>query len=743
MNTITNNLNTQNDAFKNIRLPSIFLQAFSIDNHQVKCRICDAICMLKENDILFHLMMCKGFLMHDKIVTTFQFNCLMCSFETKKSFEWKTHLFKPIHIFECSQVTKYSYDCDSCNTHFYGFKDIILEHQCKPKSLSILSELMAYVSKNFDIQHKRMLYFCSNCEHYSYDVTDLHVRKCCEDLTNSATYVCKTCLISFYGTSEKTFLNHKVSFEHTLLWCLNGKRKKHEEKKALSFSRLPIYITKYFEVNHLLRQIRCIVCHQILFSSHLCIYGHFNKCISSKEISNIDNSTPLNAAHCDVCKYNYSTQDEEMYKNWVQHVISFEHLNKTSRNKLYSYYCSDSKTIFYGTESFVNKQMLPANNKTKNSFFVSKVMNAAYRQSNSRLNFLNFSVLFSCGFCQTFKVDQSKTCCEHENIDSSQLFYCSTCLINFNVQTDYTKHLLSNEHITLKYFKPNDTSELGYLEHSFKMIKKSLSDMNENDDDSNECLSLFDQDNNDGGISVHFNNKNIEPPNEFDKSHSPLQATSEENIKVESKGKRKRKRKNYLLSNQITPTNSVTKVDSILNCMRKLSAQSQKSAFNNYLRMKFELLNEMPHAINVFSESKSFFCTICDSVFCDQCDWTKHYTELHDKINNPLVFYCAICHVYHISISTKISDHIQSIEHSVMLEFQEYMKNNSIKPITHDHVSSTPPCSIQVPKEENEVQTNQNSKKIQKNHNIYLQLNGKFSYLNLIDINYFIVYISI
>lgn len=108
-------------------------------------------------------------------------------------------------------------------------------------------------------------------------------------------------------------------------------------------------------------------------------------------------------------------------------------------------------------------------------------------------------------------------------------------------------------------------------------------------------------------------------------------------------------------------------------------AQSKLCAFNNYLRMNFKLLNEMPHAMHIFSESTSYLCAICDEIFCDLNSWTKHDTTSHNSVNNRSVFLCVVCRIYYIRISTKSSDHIESVEHNIMLEFQKYVNENKIK----------------------------------------------------------------
>lgn len=670
-----------NCAFKNIKLPKIFMQTFSIYNNQVKCIKCNALCILETNNLLFHLMTCNGTLVEETyLITEIQFNCLLCNFTTKNINNWKHHVLELNHIANIfdSNAIEYSFDCNLCNVHFYGFKDNILQHQCKPKALSILSEIMSYVYKNFNIHHNQMLYYCADCLHYTYDITDLHIKNNCKATESSVPIVCKTCFITFYDSSNTDYLNHRISFEHIVLWCLNGEKTILNTTVSLNFN-LPLYITKYFIIDYFFKKMCCVVCNTITNFSCEYIYDHFKICISSKCISIIDECTPLRKINCYLCHYQYSVPEEDMYKYWVDHVISLGHLSNTIRkkisHKIYSYYCYANETIFYGTEYMIN-EMLQTNDEIEKLLFVSKVMAIVYCHSNIYFN--NYTNLFCCGFCEYYTNNPSEDC-GHRNINK---FYCSTCLVEFNVQSNYNEHLISSEHIILKYFKPNQLGELKIIEHSMKTLK--ICNMIKSDDNFNMSITLKNSNKNNNfefqnTISCIYDQDSIESKQHFD---------PRVNI-------------SYFID--------------------KLSTQPNKSVFNNYLRMKFELLYQMPHAIHGFVKSISFYCTICDVVLCDQFNWTKHDSEIHNDINVYPDFYCAICQIYYIGSSININDHVVCIEHNIMFEFQECMKKISIKPLVNNNL---------LPVDKNQVlevnKFNKQNKNYERNRSIYVEIKGTF-----------------
>ncbi|XP_026820222.1 uncharacterized protein LOC113558852 [Rhopalosiphum maidis] len=648
-----------------IKLPPLLLKAFSININQAKCMKCNLSCASVDDDILFHLSVCNGILIDENIQPVFKFHCLKCYFITDSIDQWKCHLFKLGHIsinFDSDIKKYYSHDCNSCKTHFYGSKISILQHQCRPKFISLLSEVMAYVYAENTVKDKQtMLHYCTDCFCYTYDltITDIHIKKHSEAAYK---YVCNSCMITFYGSKKEEFLNHKHSFEHIVLWFLNGARTVPKLSNT-AIQKLPYYITKYFIISSLLEQFCCIVCNKKNILTYECIYDHFHKCISSKEISCINSCIPLLAANCNACGYLCSAEDENVYECWLDHVISFDHLSKTvvgkkNKQKLFSYYCYVSDTVFYGTDSFIKDLIFKTNDDVGRLLFISDLMAKVYK----RVTNAHFScnILFCCGICQNY-TDKQLFGCVHQNNDLTQSLYCSACLVKFNVHSDYNEHLVTSEHIILKYFKSNQLGELKILDRSMETMKIYLTNLTNSDDD--DCNDDGDNDKNGSSDDVH-DNDNYNNDSDNDNSHETKDEDNNEMItSVQNL-------KTYDLEENI-----------ISNLIAKLSVQPNKSAFNNYLRMNFELINQMPQATNVFVESVSFICDICNLVIGNRDDWIKHDGEFHIKDNDFSILYCDICRVYNVNTSSiNIDHHLVTNEHIIMKEFHEYLKKNLIKP---------------------------------------------------------------
>jgi len=589
-----------------IKLPPLLLQVFSIDINEAKCIKCNISCVPKEEDILFHLSVCNGTLIEENIQTAFKFNCLMCNFSNDSIDEWKYHLFNLDHISKSfdSDKKRFSYNCNLCNTHFYGFRDSILQHNCKPQFLPSLSDVMAFVYAKYNIQDKQtMLHYCTDCSNVTYDLTNLHIEEHCKVANTS---VCNSCLITFYSPSNEEFLNHKISFEHMVLWCLNGSRSVPKMSSA-TYQKLPYYITKYFVISLLLKKFCCIVCNTKYTLTYECIYDHFNNCISSKEISDVNRCMPLLRVNCNLCDYSCFEVDKNLYKCWVDHVISFNHLSKTvvgkkDKQKLFSYYCYVSETVFYGTDSFIKNLIMKTNNDIERLLFVSDFMAEVYK----RITNTHFScnILFCCGICQNHTANHSFNCV-HKNDDSSLSLYCSTCFVVFNVESDYNEHLLSSEHIILKYFKSNQLGELKILDHSMETTKMYLTNLNKSDDDddksqetlcydNNEMITstqnitscdLEDYDGNPDEIICQDSNKMIKSTENIttcdledydDDNDNPYETMCQDNNEM------------IISKENIKSCNPEENI--ITNLIEKLSAQPIKSAFNNYLRMNLDLL---------------------------------------------------------------------------------------------------------------------------------------------------------
>ncbi|XP_008187016.2 uncharacterized protein LOC100571594 [Acyrthosiphon pisum] len=220
-----------------IKLPPLLLQPFSINNNEAKCTKCNISCAPEEKNILYHLSVCNGTLIEENIQTQFKFNCLKCNYLTDSIDQWKCHLFKLDHISKNVDfdIITFSYDCMLCNTHFYGFRESILKHHCQPKFISKLSYVMSTVYGKHKCQdNQTMLHYCTYCSFYTYNLTELHKEKHSEVACIS---VCHSCHITFYGQTNEQYLNHRVTYEHMLLWYLNGARSKTKKINSTNLNK--------------------------------------------------------------------------------------------------------------------------------------------------------------------------------------------------------------------------------------------------------------------------------------------------------------------------------------------------------------------------------------------------------------------------------------------------------------------------------------------------------------------------
>ncbi|VVC37663.1 Hypothetical protein CINCED_3A006454 [Cinara cedri] len=689
-----------NHGSNNVKLLPIFMQSFTINRNKAKCIKCNAICKLEANHIIFHLLVCNGAMKIEKTtIPNYKFNCLLCHFEFNNFNNFKNHFFKYDHIknsFDTRATTSYSYSCTSCNTHMYGFKNSILEHKCKPKKLSKLSELMVYVYENFNIHHKNTIFYCADCSNYTFNMTDLHIKKNCKAAADdSVRFECNSCLITFYDSKRLSYFVHKICSEHIILWCLNGDRT--SRLSASKVPKLPLHISKYFINCSVLNESYCTICDEIIKFSDIVIYNHHIKCISSKNITFLNNNIPLKTINCNLCDFqNSSAEEEDMYQCWVDHIISFLHLRMIEQSKekfkLYSYYCYTSKTIFYGSEDYIIKeQMLSNNNAIGHILYVPEIMVATYNQLNT---FFSSGFLFCCGLCKDFPTNRY---CKHSNIEFEKIFHCSSCEIVFNVQSDYNEHLVSSEHIILNYFKPDSEKELVFINH-LTNLKPNVDDKNLINS-TNGCIFMpltdsdYDEDN-----FEQYNSNSLVSQN----LSSELCSSSLESFETEGKQSCASKKDTECINNakklvSCRSSSTFESKENLVHCNKKkiasrfidaLLTQPKISSLNNYLRKNFELLNDMSEVMNIFVNSKVFFCAICDLVLSEDKDWTKHDTMFHNEINDLFVFNCAICQIYYISTSNDLNDHIhKSIEHNVMVKFKAYVKQNkdSNKPIIYNN----------------------------------------------------------
>lgn len=444
----------QTDVFKNMKLPPVFMQAFSVANGLVKCIKCSYSCQPIAENVIFHLTVCNGSLDYKKINLLNKYNCLMCNFKTDDNVEWARHLLTVRHISNSfdSNSTGYSYDCGVCDTHFYGSEHSIFDHPCRPKTLSKLSFLMRHVYERFNVREKRMLYYCADCMRYSYDSADLHGNDGCNVVEHSP-LVCTSCRITFYGPDDASYVRHGVCFEHSVLGCLNGDRVAPKSLKSV-FWRLPLRIAEHFVPSWSLGQFECVVCDLVGKLTYAGVYEHFVSCVCSKAVSGVGDGSPIKLIVCQACGYRYRCPDAgpAAYARWVDHVVSERHLKKTivvgDTHYLYTYYCPVNEAVLFGTAFSVQQHLWQTNDELGHLLFVSECMADVYRRADGRSD---FGTLYCCGVCLYYTDGEF---CQHQNDGSRPTFRCPSCRVCFNVRADYDEHLFSSEHIVLKYFAP-------------------------------------------------------------------------------------------------------------------------------------------------------------------------------------------------------------------------------------------------------------------------------------------------
>jgi len=159
------------------------------------------------------------------------------------------------------------------------------------------------------------------------------------------------------------------------------------------------------------------------------------------------------------------------------------------------------------------------------------------------------------------------------------------------------------------------------------------------------------------------------------------------------------------------------------------AAQPEKCAFNNHLRKCFESINKQPLATACFPKFKLFFCVACNMVFRDQVEWMEHEKKSH-KIKDHSIFYCAICQIFYINTSNcqhktsnDIDEHLQSVEHGVMFEFNKYIvETNAIIPLKNNFSNLTDDKAKKILK----IRKGKQNTKYERNKNIYIEIEGEF-----------------
>jgi len=142
-------------------------------------------------------------------------------------------------------------------------------------------------------------------------------------------------------------------------------------------------------------------------------------------------------------------------------------------------------------------------------------------------------------------------------------------------------------------------------------------------------------------------------------------------------------------------------------------------------------------------------------VFHDQVGWMEH--KKSHKIKHHSIFYCAICQIFYINTSncqnktsSDIDEHLQSVEHGVMFEFNKYiLETNAIVPIKNNssnltdnkgkaakrikeiYYERTIDKNVNLKLDDNNQEVNvvckqEKNTKYKRNKNVYIEIEGEF-----------------
>lgn len=711
-NEVSNSNSLENSNNGNTLKPTNLTQFMQSENvGYVCCSFCHIIICDDNTKLTEHALKCKKL-----IETNFSFiknyHCLVCNLKMKSIRQWKLHAISIDHIDKCKSINDYvSYDCGGCKVVFFGNKDQILSH-CKnvhknPSGLPCIFKCMKEVFSKFIFVSSdkwKSWMFCGPCRKYSTLPINCHA----PNHTNRKTkqYKCNTCSIDFI-CNQDVYVKHLLSCEHIMMEYLRTETNgKYELQSICNLKLLPMFLSK-FTVGS--KKVTCNDCKCQMEANEKTILVHLSECIVKSDLGG-KNTTQIKSYFCAVC--NELTSD---FSQWKFHLISPSHLIKCyGINDLVSYTCELCSLHCYGNGYHVTEhQNIHPNNSEKN---LSKFMALNFQRINKDLK---SKQLYYCEACETNgEINLNSDHWSKSHKAKLKREVCQSCRIEFFCVEGkglFDKHVLSSEHIILKY-----TSTQNLLLES----KPSSDELNEENKESNDSENRLET----IQIQVPLVNKsylnwfkNVEDKNK---------------VSCRSCGDLIDKNENALLSH-------------LLSCDQFLTEDIFKMVVNYFkcLECLFESKNYESWVEHVISHLRldiydlySYFCKICCSLiygkindielhfnnehqtiisempletvlmakqlmtrknkaykpgdimsFCEPCkkmfkanDNSNHFnTDSHASVASDLVelFYCKYCQVEFYSSSTVFEYHKLTAEHIILsLEYSSYEIETLPKP---------------------------------------------------------------
>ncbi|KAE9544334.1 hypothetical protein AGLY_001513 [Aphis glycines] len=334
------------------------------------------------------------------------FTCLVCSYNSKCFQKWKTHIMSKEHTSMCHILIKV---------------------------------------------HSMHIYFCAICE----TVSEKKIHNSGKHLTKQTLYYCKYCNATFLCNDEELDF-HEASVEHLTFKFIYSIKKgievnhlelqKQDKIKKITRDictqikplKLPLIILDRFQKTSN-SMAKCIFCNVNVKWSTRIIVKHINVCLNKDDLTKIHEIHPrmvITAYECKVCSF-YTNS----FLNHKLHVISPQHLtNCHASDVFYSYFCTICNLYIYGSKLQINNHLKKKHTtKITDLPFLSEVLKENYKHISNHpgSNFIDY-------------YSDQQNCKKKENFSVQ----CNACKISFCMINDYEYklHMISNEHIILKYF---------------------------------------------------------------------------------------------------------------------------------------------------------------------------------------------------------------------------------------------------------------------------------------------------
>jgi len=446
-------------------------------NGFVRCCFCH--CIIGHEIQSQHATKCQLFI-DPKLIYIENFHCLICDITTKSFKYWKSHAVNIGHIGKCMVKNNYvSYTCSGCKTVFYGDKDYILNH-CKAihnniSNLPFIFKCMQEVFEQFiflNPGNRKTWTFCGPCKIFSSTTISCSSSNHNNNNKHLKYFKCNSCLI-YFECKEELYNKHLMSYEHIMLEHLriaNGLKPDFENEFNLKLSSVTIDNDKATSNDG---ESQMVPSEELLTNRLIeCIYK-----------PDINSNMKIRSFFCAVC--NEIMLD---FHQWKRHVILPSHLIKCHGiNDLVSYTCEICSLHCYGNVYHVtDHQCIHPNNSEKN---LSKFMAFNFKRINNDIKSKEF---YYCGDCETyaevnFEPDHWNK--SHKNKLSRKI--CKPCRTEFfciEGNEIFNKHMLSSEHIILKYVS-NKTPHLEPLTKSKQL--NILKDENKKPCDANDTQEII------------------------------------------------------------------------------------------------------------------------------------------------------------------------------------------------------------------------------------------------------------